>query len=358
MKKIIFGFGALAAITILTTGCPKKKPNVEPVPDKEFGTSVDAVYATALLTEVDDIVAHYSDGWNINTSKYFVGTNTLQIAGNATTLPGPTPPPTFSLTYNPNVVCLDGKRRSGTIGIDWSATPGGNNTDFYREPGYVAKVTFNNFMVDGIAINNTGGTALKITNTTPLTFNKNTTPLTWKIDGSLYMAKGLDTTTWIGTVDKTLTNSTNTLILGGTPQNTTKILWSLNSSSTITPTFTNSTLGAVVEYKFKAVGNIKKSTVSNVGYKIETSVNGPDNNACVRQFYCSPDRAVVSYTPSLQTFTNVISEYHPFVAGVLTCTISTEDEPRTIDFKGLSDGCDNSGVITIKNISYPVDFKR
>lgn len=353
MKKITFGLFAISALTILSTGC-KKTPNAEPEPDKEFQSSIDVVQATSMLTEVEDIVAHAGDGYTELTSKYFNTTNTT--LGNAVV--AVTGPSIITVTYNGTVTCLDGKKRSGSIIIDRTGSTNQNAVS-YRDPGYVAKVTFNLFKVDGIQIANTNpSNPLKITNNTPGTnFNKAVTPLTWKIDASLWMAKGLDSTTWIGSIDKKLANSTNSLILGGTSQNTTKILWSLNSSPTAVPNNTNSTLGAIVEYKMSALGNIKKSTVSNIGYKLETKKEG-ENNQAVREFFCSPEKVVISSVPTLTTLNQYIGEFHPFISGVVSCTVDAKDEPRVIDFKGDNPGCDNSGVITIKGISYAVDFKK
>jgi hypothetical protein len=55
-------------------------------------------------------------------------------------------------------------------------------------------------------------------------------------------------------------------------------------------------------------------------------------------------------------------EFHPFKDGV--ATFSTADKyPRQIYYgnEGTSDlaaQCDNSGVVLIKGISYPIDFKK
>jgi hypothetical protein len=338
MKKIKFGFYILASASILVVGCTKKA-SVAPEADKEFQSSVDASYATSLVTEIDDIVGYLGEGYtNLNTP-YFInvgGTGSIQYSTPSASV--------IAISYNGTVTCADGKKRSGTITLDNSASSVPNAAKYYRDAGYVGKVILSNYVVDGWTVNN--ASSLTITNVNANGYNPATTPLSWKLVGNLYFSypvgsASADSITWKGTLTKTLTNSTNSLVLA--PSKLLKINW---ITYTTTPAIGRIVISSAnITYAGTVTGVVSKTKAYT--YTIS------DDNKLTRNFGCTPDNIFI--VPTATSFSTSYSEWHPFTQGVVNYNLSSLPEPRVIDY---GSGCDNSGNITIKGISYPIDFKK
>ena len=334
MTKITLGFSILATAGLLVVGC-NKKANVAPEADTEFQSSVDASYATALVTEIDDICGYLGEGYTTSNTSYFYNAGSLGSITYATPSAD-----VVAVSYVGTVTCMDGKKRSGTVTLDFSGSSLTTAAKYYRDAGYVGKVTLSNYVVDGWAADNSS--TFTITNTTASGFNAAATPLTWKLSGNGYFSyrtgtvtAAADSITWKGTLDKTLTNSTNSLVMAS--NKLTAIKWSI-STSTVSP-------GAKCTYK----GTVKGVVSMNKAYTLE--VKEGDENLLMRDFACSPDKKIITPTYSVLT-----SEWHPISAGVTNFTITGATDGRVIDYGPIS--CDNNANVTIKGISYPVTLKK
>lgn len=345
MTKITAGFSILVMAGLMVISC-NKKAAVEPEADKEFQSSIDASYATNLVTEIDDIAGYLGEGYTASNSSFFTN------AGSSGSIVYSTPSSSVvAITYVGTVTCIDGKKRSGTVSLNFSMTNTVVNADTYRRPGYKAVVSLSNYVVDGYHIycNNN----FTITNTTPYAnFSASVTPLTWKLDGdfSIYNAtatlSATDSMTWKGYLTKTLTNSTNSFVLS--PNMLTPIRWSINTS-------TNSP-GAVCKYDGKFSGVVSKTK----SYNYEVKESTPENNySLYRDFSCSPDKYVL--VPVSSSFTTAVSEWHPIIKGISNFTVNGLPDPRLIDYNSGTIGssnCDNNVSVTIKGITYPIDLKK
>jgi hypothetical protein len=136
---------------------------------------------------------------------------------------------------------------------------------------------------------------------------------------------------WDGSITKKLLNTPSPA-----PSSTTSIVWT----------------NAVVSYD----GSFKGYTPGEVAYTYSINPEKP----LIRNFTCSPDKVLgVSSTPSVSILN---SEFHPFIDGVASFTTASL-YPRSInygtdEYGAIVTPCDNSGSVTIKGISYKIDFKK
>ncbi|MDX2173495.1 MAG: hypothetical protein SFY56_10255 [Bacteroidota bacterium] len=340
MTKITLGFSILATVGLLVVGC-NKKANVAPEADTEFQSSIDAAYATSLVTEVEDIAGYLGEGYTASNAYFFTN------AGTSGSVLYSTPSSdVVAISYVGTVTCMDGKKRSGTVTVDYNGSSLPLGAKFYRDPGFVGKVSLSNYVVDGWAFNS-NNSSFTITNTTPSGFDAKTVPLTWSIKGNAYMTlssgtvNAVDSMSWSSTLTKTLSNSTNSFVMN--PNKLTAIKF-----VAYTPTLTAPPLAAAkCLYSGTVTGVISKNKAYTYAIK-----EGED--VLVRDFGCAPDRYVV--VPTSTTIATYISEWHPISQGVVNYSVSGATDPRVINYgKGE---CDNNGSVTIKGISYPIDFKK
>ncbi|MDP1802226.1 MAG: hypothetical protein Q8L81_12790, partial [Bacteroidota bacterium] len=294
MKKITLGLSVLAVVALFLTSCNKKEAPA-PVADTEFESAVDASYANTIATDIDMIVGFIGE----NAYPKFV--NVAAGLAQPTIAVDNTVPGQSSMTWpSGGVKCADGKVRSGTIVVTYSFTD--INASYYRDYGFIAFVSLNNYVVDGWSIDDS--TTMPANNTTPrftitnlapsANPNPATTKLKWSISGYLNIKNVADPTkrmVWNGKMNKTISNTSSLL---PPPNNLTPITWTM----------------AVVEYD----GEFKGVTPGNVPYTYTVGTEKP----LVRNYTCSPDKVLgFTTTPSVSV---VNSEFHPFISGVASFT--------------------------------------
>jgi hypothetical protein len=344
MKKITLGCSVLVAAAMFVVGC-NKKTNTAPVADTEFQSSKDATYANSIVTDLEIICSYL--GENLLTSAYL--TPAPGTAGGSTiTTSRDTVNKILTINFTNTVTCKDGKKRNGQIVLNYSASTSSLGAKFYRDAGFVANVTLNNYSVDGWLIDEVA--PFKITNNVAFGFNPATTPLNWILDGNFTIDNPNDASmsmTWKGKLNKILTNTSEVALNKLTP-----IAWVTYSAGVALS-------GAKVEYKGVegTVPNVTGLTSVTKGYSLTIKDDAP----LKRDFTCAPDKVigVTSTTTTPITVLPIYSEWHPFVSGKVSFTTNSLPDPRLIDFgnEGIAP-CDNAGTVTIKGISYPIDFKK
>ncbi len=332
MKTLnILRTGSLAALGLLLVAGCEKKPNKAPEADKELQSSVDVSYANLVISDIDMICS-------------FVGENTDPKFYMHVTEPGNTPVD-WSRTQSDDYVfvafnntkCLDGHVRNGTIAMSYARV--NPNARYYRDFEFKGEVALINYRVDGwrVELNN----VFKITNQLPVfNFDPKTTPLSWKMTGDFTLKHPTDASKNMHcNVDllKTLANTSNPAVFA--PSRQSAINWSLS----------------VVEYK----GSVFGETSANIPFTYEVN----ENNPLVRDFGCFPDKVAAVSVVSGSVNTRY-EEFHPFTKGLASFT-TDHLYPRQIAYGNEADGnartaaqCDNTGIVTIKGILYPVDFKK
>ena len=326
VKKIALGFSLIVATGLLILSC-KKTANVAPEPDKELQSSIDVSYAAMIVTDVDMICAYL--GENNLAPKFYLPS---AVSSGSYAVNRDTVFRTLFISFN-KTKCLDGRLRDGTISMNYSVT--NVNAKYYRNFEFVGNVSFFGYKVDGWSIELRNSFFIKNLLTSP-SYSPNTTNLSWSLNGDFDMKHPSDPAKNIhANVDlkKTLLNTSSPTVFP--VSKLAAINWSL----------------AVVEYKGKMFGE----TSGNVPFKYEIT----DANPLVRDFTCYPDKiSGVAITGS--TVTPRFEEYHPFLNGSASFTTSTA-YPRVIHY-GSEDRsapqCDNTGAVTIKGISYPIDFVK
>lgn len=306
-------------------GC-NKKDNVAPESDTEFQSSVDITWANMVITDIDQICAYV--GENNLFPKFY-----LPAPGQATiNVTRDTVAKYLFISYN-NTKCVDGRLRDGTIAMNYAYT--NKNAKYYRDFQFEGNVQLINYKVDGWRIFQRN--SFFITNkVTPVDYKPASTNLSWRLNGDFDMKHPSDSTRNIHiNVDytKTLLGTSNPTIFP--PSKQAAINWSL----------------ATVEYKGSSFGE----TSRNVPFTFSFQEAKP----AIRDFTCYPDK-VVGVTVNSNTVTSRFEEFHPFVGGAATFTTAAL-YPRVIHYgdEGTTTyQCDNEGVVTIKGISYPVNFVK
>lgn len=339
MKKIATKFSAIVLMGLALTSC-NKKTNTAPEADKEFQSAIDAAAAQMIVTDIDMMVAQASESAYIS----FYMHNPATAGSNTVTVYRDTTSKINTLTFN-NAKGADGKTRNGSITINYTGTTGA--TAYIRNPGHIANVTFTGYSVNNYIVKN--GSTFKVTNTTPAGYTRSITPMTWKIEGELYMADltavGAKDMSWKGTLNKTLTNSTSYSVH---PSANLPLVWTTTNNAV-----KSTAVNAIVAYTGTITGITSGDVGTNppatgVGAGTSYSFSIVDDKPLTRNFGCSPDYYI---NPG----------HHPIVGGkVIFHTGAADKANRTLYFGDESNtaGCDNSGIVVINGISYNVDFRE
>ena len=360
-KAITLGVTALLTASLFS-GCKPKTENVAPEPDMETTTSLDASWATFMITDVDMICAFLGEN-DLNPKFYMQIPGTENpVLGTGTVTPSRNPGQSINIAFNKSK-CLDGHERDGTIFMDFKYdplnNPGANpNSQYYHEYGYAGRISLINYYVDGWKID-------EYDEKFPgylyneLTGNK-TGQYRWRIAGKYRFTHPTDTTknmVWDGKLYKTLVNFDKPSVLSYT--------------RSVVITWTNS----IVSYSGDVDGrtNVLRNPQADpldmsadlsggVPFKFSVGVN----NQLVRDFSCYPDKVggikLDPGTGGTFTMTPRYEEYHPFVSGIASFTTGSK-YPRQIYYGNegnpdLTSQCDNTGEVLIKGISYRVNFRK
>jgi hypothetical protein len=330
-KRKISSLLIVMSLSLFIVSCGKK-PNVEPVPDKEFKSSIDASYAAMIATDIDMICAYVGEN-NLVPKFYYhqpqlAGTAYSVTVSNDNSVDGRN----LFIVFN-NTKCLDGRMRDGTIKMNYkSANP---NAVYYRSFEFVGNVSLIGYKVDGWSVELRNSFFIKNLLPSP-SYSSAKTNLSWSLGGDFDLKHPNDPTKNIHAninLTKTLANTSSPIVFA--PSQAAAINWSL----------------AVVEYK----GTMFGETAGNVPFKYEINNSRP----LIRDFTCYPDK-ISGVAIASNSITSRFEEYHPFLNGAASFTTSTA-YPRVI-YYGSEDGsapqCDNTGAVAIKGISYPVNFAK
>jgi hypothetical protein len=333
MKKIALSFSILAAVVLFAANCKKKEKNVAPEPDLELQSAKDVTFAMQAISDIDILCG-------------FLGENRALVASpflaTATSV-GPYTPQRDTTKriviagFN-NTTCLDGHVRNGSIFMYFDNSP--ITAQYYRDFGYKARVSLVNYRVDDWKINTTGFSQINIENLAPAAnYDPKTTNLSWRLVGDITLTHPTDSNKNMHVnfnLVKTLLNTATPTVF---PSKTSAITWSL----------------ALIDYK----GVLKGETSRIVPFTY--SINPSEGIA--RTFSCTPDKIYgigVSAVPP-NTVSAQASAYHPFINGTASFTTAAL-YPRVIHYgqeervENVDANCDNAGTVTIKGISYPIDF--
>jgi hypothetical protein len=361
MKKFIISLSVLISVSTLFVGC-NKKPNVPPVADEETKSAVDASLANFIVTDVDMITA-------------FLCTENIQKPKYQTTIkPAPNDIDAYynnsgvrvvNMTWDKGTRCRDGRIREGSIFIRYynllyqPTDVQNQNNKYYRDFEFVANITFSQYMVDSIKVedatvanNDEQAQALFVKNLRP-NGNKPVTDLSWSIEGSLIFTDIRNTTrtepvmSWSGKLVKRIKNLETSKSFTNTSANFSQINWDFTA-----PEYTGSFSGVT-------------------SYSVPYACKIYDATPLVRDFSCFPDKiSSVATTNSVGIVNPSFEEFHPFVSGVASFTSGTL-YPREIYFDNVDNTyggggeiislpaqCDNKGAIQIKGVYFPVDFRK
>src|SRR4051812_47651343 len=134
MKKVSQGLLMLSCAFIFM-GCPKKEANVEPEIDKETGTALDAVWATYVVSDIEQICAFL--GENVLTDHFYVA---AAGSGGTVTTVRDSGAKYLNMGFN-KTTCVDGRFRDGTVIMNYQSDPVHNprynkNANYYRDYGF------------------------------------------------------------------------------------------------------------------------------------------------------------------------------------------------------------------------------
>lgn len=326
--KSLAVFLILAPVSFLLVACEKRSV-MAPEPDKEFQSSVDVSWALQVISDIDMVCSHSGEDDLADETNFFWETPE-SLSPNTLTPSRDSVGKYISMSFN-EVICRDGHTRSGTISMNYK--PSNPNANYYRDFEFKGKVQLFNYKIDGWSVSLLNDFTIT-NNVNKFDYDPKTANLSWTLNGDFEFKHPTDPSKNMhcnATIIKTLKNAAST---GVFPSRFNAIKWKL----------------AVVEYK----GTIFGETSGSVPFKYVIR----DSKPLVRDFQCSPEN-VKSFTGT-ETPRSPYQQHHPLIDGIADFTTSGL-YPRVIYYgseDGSSPSCDNSGVIMIKGISYPIDFQK
>lgn len=339
----------LAAICLLLTACPKTK-NVVPPEDHETQSAVQASYMNYLVSDMEMLISFVGEGQQSANHHFYdrispaYGDIEVEPVDAGTSLSG-----TIRVAYN-HALCKDGRKRHGSIYLDYSVDPQHPNARYIRAYKFTGKFKFSDYTVDDYKIDLADNSEFIIKNSLPTaTYSPVNTNLTWNLDGKLKFTHLTDNTkdmTWEGHWVKTLANTANTLVVSSP---TTAINW----------------YNAEIYYTGTTKGVIPVSKEDGVVEATAFEMVFDRENPLRRNFQCSPDAVLMmNLNAGNASMSPVANEQHPFVSGIVSFTVGNA-YPRQIYYGNEGQRarltvpqCDNSGEVLIKGVSYPVDFMK
>ncbi|MDI1353551.1 MAG: hypothetical protein PSX36_01445 [bacterium] len=311
----------------------KPSPAQAPVADKEFQSSIDATFATLLVSDIEMIGSFTGEGieypnfYNQSPASYVTSTQ-------GTLTPITDIASKYHFTAFNRTLCYDGHMRDGTVNLRYENST--QHANYYRDYGFYGEITLSDYKVDGWLIRTVpNGAPCKVYNQlNGANYDPTQTKLSWSIEGSFEFIHPTDPSrnmTWSGKLTKTLANSTDRNVFDPSKQKA--INWPMGR----------------VEYTGWATG----LTSGNVPYTFSIYNRLP----LTRDFNCFPNKIGGVQNPGSVVWN---SESHPFIKGMVE--FKTADlYPRQIYYGNEGDPslppqCDNSGEVLIKGITYKVDF--
>lgn len=299
----------LFSLVLTVSSCRKKEPEPEPVPDTEQSTAADNNLAEGTAADIDAMGSQASENSELSTFRMngngMYSSNVLTVAPCATVSTVPASR-VFTVDFGSSCIGRDGRVRSGKLVYDFSASP--TSAIYYRNPGFIMKVTSYNYIVNGHQVNIINKT---VKNTTPINLPSTPNPgtnLTWSVNANISITKsGGGVITWLCNRTKELTNTNDTNCYRGQSLH---IIWAK----------------AIVKLNGSASGvNARNESYASVATNV------------VRDFNCSPD---------LQH-----PHRHPFISGTVSYTPGT----RPVRLINYGNGaCDLNATVTINGVSYNI----
>lgn len=304
-KQLILTLSTLVlAGSLMLTGCRKKTKETED-PDKDQSAAQENQLAENYMNDVAGIGSQGSENGSLSTYKGGTGVQDVFGISSASLTFGPG---TFTVDFGPlpGVNCIDGRKRSGKLMFDYSAST--NSATAYRHPGYKLSITSANYTVDDYTVNIVNK---MISNTTPTSIPTGTNPgtnLTWNVTANVNIIKpaGGGTITWNCNRTKTLLNTSDPLCYQG---QSLPILWN--------------------KAKIQIDGNASGVTAGGEAYTAYMIGMQRDFGNC---------GSLLKY---------------PWIAGNLNFTPGTK-ATRYVNFG--SGTCDRTAVVTINGIDYTFNF--
>jgi len=298
-RNLVMIFCCMFAVGLITmTGCKKKDTAV----DNDTSGAIDNTLAENTSNDVVNIGAQASEQGNLSTYREASNENLLSTC--AATVVRDSIAKTITVTFNPNVTCLDGRTRSGSITYDYHLSPAG--AVHFRDPGFTFTVSTNGYVVDGNQVNIINKT---VTNTTANGFNPATTNETWSISANIKITKANgNVITWDCNRTTTLLNTSDSNVYRGSAI---PIAWTL----------------ARIEVNGAANG----TRLSGAESFSATATN------MVRDFTCSPIGS---------------GGKHPWISGTLDYQPPSPKYLRHIDFG--TGTCDLNATVTINGATYDI----
>ncbi|MBI3511738.1 MAG: hypothetical protein HY064_13845 [Bacteroidetes bacterium] len=205
------GVAMIAALAF--TACRKDET------EEETSSSEDHAMLERTDHDITSMSGQAADITGSSLSNYRTGADESILSNGCATITRDSANHTVTITFNGGT-CQDGRTRSGSLLIDYSAST--NGAMHYRDPGFVCSVTSNNYVVDGNAVNII---TKVITNTTPFGFDALTTNLTWHIVAHVSVTKSAGgTIDWNCDRTKELLNTSDANVYHGSAQ---PISWNL-----------------------------------------------------------------------------------------------------------------------------------
>src|SRR5688572_18208292 len=209
MKKLNLGISAALVAGMVFFSC-KKEPNVAPAVDTEVQTSIDATYATFLVSDVEMICSWIGEDASFGAQKFYIA-DTTRNTGGAAIIIRSSSNNRVTINYN-NTLCMDGRLRDGTLYLIFkeqihSQYPLTGNENYIRDYNFTGRITCEEYKVDGWLVDNTDIDSFDPNQTNYPVLIKNLRKqqnppiagnLQWSFQGSFKIKKNQDSMPWKG----------------------------------------------------------------------------------------------------------------------------------------------------------------
>ena len=365
------------------TACIKPH-NIAPIADTETNSSTDAVWATFVITDIEQQCAFLGENHRLDNC-YIDLPGSIDKANGSGSITATNDVQALELNYAYNQThCYDGRVRDGSLFMyygydadyDKYVNQKNQNAKYFHDYGFVGRISLLDYLVDGWKVeidpNKHGMNRAVVANLMESNYSAANTPIKWRIVGDFIFRHPIDPSKDMQiSVDlvKTLVNSADNTIYNqsviGANINWSNFVPAINSQS-INPTIANRS--ALLAY----TGVVSGTGADGAKFRMVIDEKHP----LMRDFTCYPDKiGGITQAGNGKGLVPIYNEFHPFNQGIASFTTACKNNPdihvegvsdvypRQIYFAnedqpGLDMQCDNAGIVLIKGISYRVDFRK
>lgn len=350
-KKSTIGLMLLMAGSLVLTNCTKNKTNEAPEPDTDMKAVTEVVTTQMILSDIIEIASPICEG--VSLYNYHDCGSSMNIVSGGTAVTTGSYSSTaqltskyYEVTFN-KTLGRDGHIRNGVLRFDFSPTVNSATYDHFRLPTFDCNVIATGYSIDNYTLQ---VNSMNIKNVTPDGFPTTSpylpalgTKLSWKQTSNVTFLNGSSSSSFNGSITKTIENTNNQSI--PMPAG-----YSTNYTVTVYPSFSYLSYDKCYNsYKGEGTGTLSDGTP----YTMTISDAAP----LTRNMVSKPTTFSTNWNSTLNAYDIITAERHPFLTGLMTIKAGSKAE-RLVNFGGAAEVVDYNAKVTIAGITYDLDITQ